>query len=170
MRSILFALAALPFVLVQSSLALQVGDEVPNIALPTTAGGEARLGDFKGKWLVVYFYPKSFTSGCTTQACSLRDEYGDIQKRGAKILGVSTDSIETQYRFKKEYHLPFDLLSDHKKELAKAFDSMMAGGLLASRKTFLINPEGKVAKRFDKVSTAHHAEEVIKALDALMTK
>lgn len=147
--------------------ALQAGDPVPDVAAPSTDGTTVRLADLKGSWVVLYFYPKSFTPGCTAEACSLRDGYGEIQKAGAKILGVSLDSLETQKEFKAKYNLPFDLLSDSKKDVAKAFDSLMVGGVLAARKTFLLSPEGKVARVFDKVNTGSHDDEVLAALKEL---
>lgn len=153
-----------------TAFALQPGDVVPDIPLASTAGGEAKLSDFKGNWLVLYFYPKAFTPGCTAEACSLRDEFGEIAERGARILGVSTDDIETQTRFKNEYHLPFDLLSNTDKKLAKAFDSLMIGGLMTARKTFIIDSDGRIAHRFDKVNASTHADEVIQTLDALIAE
>lgn len=152
-----------------TAYALQPGDAVPDIKLPSTTGEDLSMHDLQGKWVVLYFYPRAFTPGCTAQSCSLRDEFGDIEARGATIIGVSLDSPERQKAFKKEHALPFELLSDIDKELARAFDSLMIGGLAAARKTFIINPEGKVAYRFDRPRTADHADEVIAKLDELMT-
>ncbi len=155
-------------ILVSSSAwALQAGDAVPDMALPSTSGASVRLTDYAGKWVVLYFYPRSFTPGCTAQSCSLRDEFGEIQQRGATILGASLDSPERQRNFKAEHHLPFELLSDEGKQLARAFDSLMVGGLAAARKTFIIDPDGRVAYRFDRPRTRDHADEVIARLDAL---
>ncbi len=148
--------------------ALQVGDAVPNMARPSTGGEDIRLSDFAGRWLVLYFYPRAFTPGCTAQSCSLRDTYGEIQDRGAAILGVSLDSPDRQREFKAEHHLPFELLSDTDKELARAFDSLMVGGLMAARKTFIIDPDGRVAYRFDRPDTRNHGEEVVAKLEELL--
>ncbi len=151
-----------------STFALQPGDSVPDTRVPSTSGESASLHDYTGQWVVLYFYPRAFTPGCTAQSCSLRDEFGEIQDRGAVILGVSLDSPARQQSFKQEHHLPFDLLSDEDKELARAFDSLMVGGLMAARKTFIINPAGQVAHRFDRPSTSDHATEVIRELDRLL--
>ena len=151
-----------------AAYALQPGDSVPDIRLPSTVGEDLSLHDLQGQWVVLYFYPRAFTPGCTAQSCSLRDEFGDIEARGATIIGASLDSPDRQQAFKKEHGLPFELVSDVDKELARAFDSLMVGGLVAARKTFIINPDGKVAYRFDRPKTANHADEVIAKLDELM--
>lgn len=148
--------------------ALEPGEAVPDVALPSTSGEAVRLTDYEGQWLVLYFYPRAFTPGCTAQSCSLRDEYADIRERGAAILGVSLDNPERQQEFKNEHSLPFDLLSDTEKALARAFDSLMTGGLMTARKTFLIDPDGRVAYRFDRPATSGHAGEVIAELDRLI--
>lgn len=153
-----------------SAWALQVGDPVPATALPSTSGESVRLTDYAGKWVVLYFYPRAFTPGCTAQSCSLRDEFGEIQQRGAIILGASLDSPERQRDFKAEHQLPFELLSDEGRELARAFDSLMVGGLAAARKTFIIDPHGRVAYRFDRPRTRGHADEVIARLDELQAE
>lgn len=146
---------------------LQVGDQVPDLALPSTSGEPINLRDFEGQWVVLYFYPRAFTPGCTAQTCSLRDEHQPIRERGAIIIGASLDNEERQLAFKEEHGLPFELLSDENKELARAFDALMVGGLAASRRTFIIDPQGKVAHRFDRPKTHDHAKEVITTLDAL---
>jgi len=150
--------------------ALQVGDPAPDISAPSTSGKDVKFSDLKGSWVVLYFYPKAFTPGCTAESCSLRDGYADIQKLGATILGVSLDNMPTQIDFKAKYHLPFDLLSDSKKEVAKAFDSLGLVGMMAQRKTFVINPEGKIAYIFDKVNTGAHDKEVAGVLKDLQAK
>ena len=117
---------------------------------------------------MLYFYPRAFTPGCTAQSCSLRDEYGEMQQRDVTILGASLDNEERQRSFKEEHALPFELLSDTDKALARALDALMTGGLAAARRTFIINPEGQVAHRFDRPRTRDHAEEVLAKLDELM--
>jgi thioredoxin-dependent peroxiredoxin len=164
-----YALLMVAALLVSRSYALSPGDAVPNIRLPSTSGESVSLADWQGQWIVLYFYPRAFTPGCTSQSCSLRDEFGEIQERGAVILGASLDSIERQNQFKEEHQLPFDLLSDEQKELARAFDSLMIGGMMASRKTFIVNPEGLVVYRFDSPDTRNHGDEVIHKLDELMS-
>jgi peroxiredoxin Q/BCP len=152
------------------SWGLQVGDPAPDISAPSTSGKSVKLSELKGSWIVLYFYPKAFTPGCTAESCSLRDGYSEILKLGATILGVSLDNLSTQIDFKAKYHLPFDLLSDSKKEVAKAFDSLGFAGLMAQRKTFIIDPEGKIAFVFDKVNTGGHDKEVAETLKKLQRK
>lgn len=147
--------------------AVKVGEAAPDFKAPSTAGRELSLGDFAGKWLVLYFYPKSFTPGCTAESCSLRDGYQAIQDLGAAIVGVSLDSLETQQKFKAEHRLPFELLSDEKAAVAKAYDALGFGGFMAKRLTFLISPDGKVARVIDSVKTGDHDGQVLEALRAL---
>ncbi len=145
----------------------RVGDPAPDFEAQATGGKTIRLSDLRGHWVVLYFYPKSFTPGCTTQACTLRDAYEKIQSLGAVILGVSLDDLETQERFKAEYKLPFDLISDHDKKIAKAYGVLGMGGLYAKRVTFLIDPEGRIAHIFEKVDPARHDREVYETLSKL---
>lgn len=128
------------------------------------------LSDLKGSWVVLYFYPKAFTPGCTKEACSLRDGYFGIQKLGAVILGVSFDKLARLKKFKDEYRLPFELLSDSDKKIAKAYDVVGMLGLYAKRKTFIIDPNGKIAYVFDAVDSAHHDAQVTEKLKELSGK
>jgi thioredoxin-dependent peroxiredoxin len=153
--------------LAANAWALSVGDPVPEIALPATDGKTVQLSDFKGSWVVLYFFPKAFTPGCTAESCSLRDGYAEIRKLGAVILGVSLDTEENQKGFKAKHELPFELLSDRGKALSKAFDALMPGGFLARRVTFIINPEGRIAHVFDKVTAATHEAQVREVLAEL---
>ena len=148
-------------------LAVEVGQPAPDFKAPSTTGQATSLADYSGKWLVLYFYPKSFTPGCTTQTCSLRDGFKDIQALGATILGVSMDSLETQEKFKAEHRLPFDLLSDDDGVVAKAYDVVAFGGFMAKRLTFIISPEGKVAHIVDSVKTGDHDAQVLELLRTL---
>ena len=147
--------------------AVQPGEPAPDFKAASTAGHELGLADFAGKWLVLYFYPKSFTPGCTAESCSLRDGYQDIQSAGATILGVSLDSLETQQKFKAEHKLPFELLSDENAAVAKAYDVLGFGGFMAKRVTFIINPEGKVVRILDDVKTGDHDAQVLDILREL---
>ncbi len=149
-----------------SALVLKVGESAPDFSAPTTSG-QTKLSDFSGKWLVIYFYPKAFTSGCTEQSCSLRDGYKSIQKTGAVILGVSLDNLEKQKEFKSKYQLPFELISDTTKEISKKYGSLGFMGLYSERKTFIINPNGKIAYIFESVDTAKHDVEILKQLQKL---
>lgn len=148
-----------------SAMAMEVGDKVPEIKVPSTGGGEVALSDYAGDWLVVYFYPKAFTPGCTKQACSLRDGYSAIQEAGAVVLGVSLDKLDTQQKFKAEHNLPFELLADSDKELSRAMDTLMLGGLMTKRMTYVINPEGVVTRILENVDVNDHDDEVIAAIE-----
>ena len=151
-------------------LAVEVGQPAPDFKAPSTTGQAASLADYAGKWLVLYFYPKSFTPGCTKESCSLRDGFADIQALGATILGVSVDKLETQDKFKAEHKLPFELLSDADGAVAKAYGVLGLGGFMAKRVTFIINPEGKLAQVLDSVNTGDHDAQVADALRALQQK
>lgn len=147
--------------IVASVTAAEVGQPAPDIAVPSTAGRDISLADYKGQWVVLYFYPKAFTPGCTAQACSLRDDYSAIQAAGAVVLGASVDNLETQTRFKNEHNLPFELLADHDKELSRAMGVLAFGGLITSRTTFLINPEGNIAHILKSVNVRAHDEDIL---------
>ena len=154
----------------RNAVALDVGSPAPDIAVPSTSGSDVKLSDFKGKWVVLYFFPKAFTPGCTAESCSLRDSNEEIQKHGAVVLGVSLDDVARQKDFKKEHKMPFELLGDSDKKLAKAFDVLAMGGLFTQRKTFIINPEGKIAYIFDSVNPAQHSTQVLTVLENLQKK
>ena len=149
---------------------IEVGQPAPDTSLPSTSGKAVKLSDFKGSWVVLYFYPKAFTPGCTAESCSLRDANDEIKQRGAVILGVSADDLETQKQFKAKHNMPFDLLSDSKREMAKAFKTLALGGLFTQRKTFIINPEGRIAYIFDQVNPAMHSQQVLTILKQLQAK
>jgi len=144
-----------------------VGAKAPDFAALATTGTTIKLSDFNGSWVVLYFYPKSFTPGCTAESCSLRDSYTDIQEMDAVILGVSVDDIETQQEFKAKYKLQFDLVSDQDKDISRAFNVLGLAGMYAQRKTFIIDPEGKIAYIFDQVKAKEHDAQVKEILDKL---
>jgi peroxiredoxin Q/BCP len=147
---------------------LKVGDTAPDFSLLDERGLPVGLKNYLGKKVVVlYFYPKDFTSGCTAEACSFRDDYKPIQDKGAVVIGVSLDSVESHLKFSEKYMLPFTILSDHKKEVAKAYGVLGVGGFLAKRVTFIINKDGKITHVFTKVYVKQHSEEVLKALEEL---
>jgi peroxiredoxin Q/BCP len=144
---------------------LKIGDMAPGFTLLDEKGLPVSLSNYLGKKTVVlYFYPKDFTSGCTAEACSFRDGYKPFEDKGAVVIGVSLDSVESHSKFSKEYQLPFAILSDGGKETAKAYGVLGVGGLMAKRVTFIINKEGKITHIFRNVDVKKHTEEVLKAL------
>ena len=146
---------------------LKAGDRAPDFSAPATNGKTVQLSDFKGKWLVLYFFPKAFTPGCTAQACSLRDGMASLKGTDAVVLGVSLDELDIARKFKAENNLPFELLSDTKKDIAKAYGVLGIMELFAIRRTFIIAPDGTIAEVIHKVDTNGHAAQVKRALDRL---
>jgi peroxiredoxin Q/BCP len=147
---------------------LKVGDTAPDFSLLDEHGLPVSLKDYLGKRnVVLYFYPKDFTSGCTAEACSFRDRYKVYQDKGAVVIGVSLDSVESHLKFSEKYDLPFAILSDRNKEVAKAYGALGVGGFLTKRVTFIINKNGKVTHIFPKVDVRRHSKEVLKALEEL---
>jgi peroxiredoxin Q/BCP len=147
---------------------LKVGDTAPDFSLLDEHGLPVSLKDYLGKKnVVLYFYPKDFTSGCTAEACSFRDNYKIYQEKGAVVIGVSLDSVESHLKFSEKYDLPFAILSDRNKEAAKAYGVLGIGGFLTKRVTFIIDKNRKITHIFPKVDVQHHSEEVLKALQEL---
>lgn len=148
---------------------LTVGDTVPNIKLASSKGGEVSLTDYKGKKVVLYFYPKDDTPGCTAQACAFRDYKKDYEDLNAVIIGVSKDPLSKHDKFIEKYGLPFELLADEEHKLAEAFgawdEKSLYGKLFMGmiRSTFLIDEDGKIVKEWRKVKVAGHVEEVLEA-------
>jgi Peroxiredoxin len=140
---------------------LTVGSKAPAFAAPDQEGKNHDLSDYAGKWVLLYFYPKDFTSGCTTEACTIRDNYEGFKKIDAVVLGVSTDSVESHAGFSKEHSLPFPILSDPKKTIVASYE---ANGIMTRRISYLIDPEGKIIKVYDNVNPAKHAAEVLSDL------
>jgi len=129
------------------------------------------LEDYRGRWLVLYFYPKADTPGCTTEACEFRDNIFAFEDIGAAIIGVSVDDVTSQKEFSDKYHLPFPLLSDAKQEVAENYGVLRTffGRAVASRQTFLVGPNGRVAKHYEDVDPATHTQQVLADLKILMT-
>jgi peroxiredoxin Q/BCP len=146
---------------------LPVGTPAPDVAAPNQDGKLIRISDFKGKPVLVYFYPKDDTPGCTKEACTLRDDYARFTKAGAVILGVSRQDAESHKAFRAKYHIPFDLLTDKDGDFAKAFgvETMAIIGL-HKRQSVLIGADGKVLKFFTDVDPEAHSAEVLKLLGA----
>jgi thioredoxin-dependent peroxiredoxin len=145
-----------------------VGGPAPAFELPDQQGEIRRLEDYGGKWLVLYFYPKDGTPGCTTQACEFRDNIFAFRRLGAEIVGVSLDDVDTHREFAEEHSLPFTLLADDG-EVAREYGVLRNFGMvqLASRQTFLISPEGIVARHYDKVDVNAHSAEVLRDIELL---
>ena len=152
---------------------LKAGDKAPAFSLPSSEGKNVALKDLKGKNVVLYFYPKDDTPGCTKEACSFRDNLGRVRKNGAEVFGISADSIHAHEKFTEKYGLRFPLLSDESKEVIKAYgvwkEKSMYGRkyMGIERTTFIIDKKGKIAHIFQKVKVEGHTEEVIEKLTEL---
>ncbi len=148
---------------------LQEGDDAPDFTAKDQTGADVKLSDFRGQRVVLYFYPKDDTPGCTKQACSLRDGFSEFERENIKVLGVSMDDEASHRKFISKYELPFTLLSDAAHSVADAYGSYgektFAGknymGVL--RKTFLVDEQGKIKRIFEKVKVDEHADEVLRA-------
>jgi peroxiredoxin Q/BCP len=151
-------------------LALKVGDVAPEFALPATDGSVIRLSELKGKDVILYFYPKDDTPGCTKEACAFRDAYARFRKKGAVVLGASTDPVKSHVKFTEKFSLPFPLLADEKKELVQAYGvwgqkTFMGRKYLGTfRVTFHIGQDGRIAHIWPEVKPEEHAAEVLGVL------
>ena len=152
---------------------IREGQKAPDFALPSSDGGRVRLSDLKGKTVVLYFYPKDSTPGCTREACSFRDSQARLKRRGVVVLGVSPDSLTSHDKFREKYSLNFPLLSDADKAIARKYGAFGEKVLYGKRtmgiirSTFVIDGSGVVRRVFPKVKVDGHVEEVVTALDAL---
>ena len=146
---------------------MKIGDKVPEILGKDAEGREVRMSDYAGRKVVLYFYPKDNTSGCTAQACSLRDGYEELRAAGYEVIGVSKDSATSHQRFAEKHNLPFRLIADTEKELNMAFgvwrEKKMCGrtGMGTVRTTFIIDEEGVVTDIIEKVKTAEHSNQIL---------
>ena len=153
--------------------AIRVGQTAPKVDLQDQSGVRHRLSQYRGKWVVLYFYPKDDTAGCTKEACGFRDLSQEITDRGAVVLGVSPDNEGSHAKFHAKHGLNFDLLADPDKTVSNAYgvwqEKSMYGRkyMGVMRTTFLIGPNGKVAHRWDKVKVAGHDREILKKLDEM---
>ncbi len=155
-------------------LKLTEGDLAPAFSAATNGGGNISLADFKGKHVILYFYPRDDTPGCTKEACAFRDHYAEFRKKGAVVLGVSIDPVKAHDKFVEKYKLPFTLLADEDKEIVEAYGvwgqkSFMGRKYMGiHRVTFLIGPDGRIKKIWPKVKPEEHAKEVLAALESTL--
>ncbi|MBK9099592.1 MAG: thioredoxin-dependent thiol peroxidase [bacterium] len=154
-------------------MALKVGDKAPAFKLKNQDGELISLSDLKGKPVVLYFYPKDDTPGCTKEACNFRDEFPKFGKLKAEIIGISTDSVDSHKKFADKYKLPFNLLADEKKEIVEKYGVWKEKNMYGKkymgieRTTFIIDANGKISKIFPKVKVDDHNKEVMDALKEL---
>jgi peroxiredoxin Q/BCP len=151
---------------------LKVGDDAPSFTLNDAKGRTHYLSDYAGKYLVLYFYPKDDTPGCTKEACHFRDDMVQLEKLGAKVVGVSVDDGKSHDEFSKKYNLPFPLLTDTSGKVADSYNALSNFFVvkIAKRYTFLINPDGKIAKIYTNVDTSKHSQQIIDDLKAIQSK
>src|SRR5215472_11735770 len=146
---------------------LKEGDQAPDIELTDDAGDTFHLADLKGRRVVLYFYPKADTPGCTAEACEFRDGMADFEKKGAAVVGISPDKPAAQAKFKQKYDLPFALLADEEKSAAQAYDVWKEKNMYGKkvmgieRSTFVIGADGKIEKIYRKVKAEGHAAQVL---------
>ncbi len=146
---------------------LNVGDKAPDFTLLDQNNDTVSLSDYTGKWVLIYFYPKDDTPGCTAEACALRDNFPAFKKLGCVVLGISVDSAKSHEKFVKKYELPFTLLADDEKKVVNAYGvwgkkKFMGREYMGTMRTsFLIDPKGVIAKVYEKVKPAEHADEVL---------
>ena len=165
-----FIIVALLLPISFASLAqLKVGSKAPNFTLSDQNSIQHQLSDFEGSWVILYFYPKDDTPGCTTQACDFRDAVKRIIASKSNVFGVSLDSVESHKRFADKNNLPFSLLSDESGEVSEAYDSLnnFMSFKSAKRNTFIIDPDGKVAKIYLSVKPSTHSQMVLNDLNQL---
>ncbi len=156
-------------------MSLNPGDPAPDFSLPDATGTLVNLSDFHGKRVILYFYPRDNTPGCTTQACSFRDAYGDFQSQDVVILGVSTDDAKSHTKFTTKYQLPFPLLTDAEGTIATAYESYGLKKFMGRefmgifRNTFVISPDGTIEKIYSKVKPELHIAQVLQDLQAIQS-
>ncbi|WAL59694.1 thioredoxin-dependent thiol peroxidase [Thermocoleostomius sinensis] len=154
-------------------MALKPGDSAPNFSLPDANGNTVTLSDFRGQWVVLYFYPRDNTPGCTKEACGFRDTHLDYQSKNVVVLGVSTDDAKSHTKFSTKFGLPFPLLSDVEGRVATKYESYGLKKFMGKefmgiyRNTFVIDPDGKIARIYQKVKPENHAIELLADLENL---
>jgi peroxiredoxin Q/BCP len=152
---------------------LRAGDKAPDFTLPDQSGEKVKLSEFKGETVVLYFYPRADTPGCTTQACGVRDRRADYEKAGARVIGISPDEVGAVDKFAGKFDLDFTLLADADHAVAEKYGTWVEKSMYGKkymgvqRATFIVGPDGKIAKVFPKVSPKSHDDAVLKALGEL---
>ena len=155
---------------------LKIDDQAPDFSLPDQSGRRHSLLDYSGRYLLIYFYPKDNTSGCTVEACSFRDAFPDFLTDNFAVLGVSADSVESHVKFAQKLNLPFPLLADTEKKMINNFGVWREKNMMGKkymgivRASFLIDPQGKIAKIYDPVKPEVHAQEVLDDVHKLSSK
>jgi peroxiredoxin Q/BCP len=157
------------FLPVTSALALEPGDIAPEFSLINQHQQMESLADYRGQWVVVYFYPKNDTPGCTTEACSFRDNINGIIAKQATVFGISVDNVASHAAFAEKYQLPYSLLSDERGDVAKQYNSIWQLGPLrfARRNSFIVDPNGRIAKVYKGVDPEAHVADVLRDLSQL---
>lgn len=150
---------------------LAAGQPAPDFSLPDQDGRTRRLAEWRGKWLVLYFYPKNDTPGCTTEACNFRDDWLQLQELGAEVVGVSVDTSDSHAAFARKYKLPFPLLADARGEVAARYGALSDWMVvkMAKRQTFIIDPQGRIARIYRSVDADQHSAEVVTDLRRLQS-
>jgi len=152
---------------------MELNKKAPDFSLKDQNGDKHSLSDYKGKWILLYFYPHDDTPGCTTEACGIRNNYKEYKKEGIVVLGVSVDSVESHKKFEKKYKLPFTLLSDEAKKVLQMYGVWKEKNIFGKkvegtvRTSFLINKKGIIKKIYKKVSPVGHAEEVLSDVSSM---
>jgi thioredoxin-dependent peroxiredoxin len=155
-----------------SIINIQIGNDAPEFSLNDAQGKPHSLHDYAGKYLVLYFYPKDDTPGCTKEACNFRDDITKFEKLGVNVIGISVDDIHSHEMFAKKYHLPFPLLADPSGKVANSYNALtnLFVVKIAKRYTFLISPAGKITKIYKSVDTSNHSQQIIDDLKLILGK
>jgi len=171
-RTLALLLTALWTVVAAAAGVPAVGSPAPEFSLPDQAGRTVRLADFRGKWVVLYFYPKDDTPGCTEEACAFRDDQAALTLLGAQVVGISLDDSASHAAFAKKYSLPFPLLADTEAKVSASYGAVtnLVVAKFAKRYTFLIDPQGRIAKAYLNVDTSRHSAEIVADLKRLASR
>lgn len=168
--SILFLTLGIGLGMALAGNSLQEGSKAPDFTLADQNGVQHTLSDYLGQWVLVYFYPKDDTPGCTKEACTFRDRYEDFKTAELKVFGISTDGIDSHKEFAEKFRLPFSLLADSSADVTKLYGVKQPLINIAKRHSFLIGPEGNIRKIYEDVTPADHPEEILQDLKALKNK